>query len=383
LGGVRARVIGVRLGVVVALAAVATPLVLRSDWANTTVHSSPAPPQLGLFSLDDQPSHRWSAATVPPGGVRTQANPAVQSNTVVVVTAHRIEGHDPRTGATRWYYERRNATVCSWTTQDGQVFAAFRKDRGCRDLVALNAGTGERTWYRNGELNADISLSAVPSVLMAANSHAVVAYDTGGSLARWTYGKAGCTLSQPVAGDIGIALLASCGGTRRLILLDTFSGHERFPAAPVITVGDAATILATGKSIAVLSGGADDPELRLYGEDGKLQSTIRDPQLRYDDPAHAGGTVYSGLLVGWTGRTVFAVSIGTGKLVWSAEATGPAGTGSDDVIAWTADGFTDYAVGDGKVLRRIAASHDQQPAGMNRIGDLVVASGASSVEVYG
>lgn len=376
--------IALRSGVVVALAAAVTPFVLRSDWANTTVHSSAAPPQLGLFSLSDQPARRWSASSLPPGGARTQANPAVQADTVVVATTHRIEGHDPRTGATRWFYERRNATVCSWTAQDGLVFAAFRKEHGCRDLVALNAGTGERTWYRSGELNADISLSAIPSVLLASNSHAIVAYDTGGSLARWTYGKAGCTLSAPVPGDIGIAVLARCGGTTQLLLVDSFSGRNRFREdQPPILVGDAAAIVATGQSIAVLSGGSGHAVLSLYGQDGKVITSLADQRMRYDDPARAGGIVYSGLIIGWTGRAVFAVPVGSPKLLWSVPATGPAGTGSDDVVAWTETGFVDLAVGDGKVLHTIAAAHPDDPAGMDRIGDLLVASGASTVEVYG
>jgi outer membrane protein assembly factor BamB len=381
---VKARVIAVRLGVVVALAAAAIPLALRSDWANTTVHSSPAPPQLGLFSLSAQPTQRWSATGMPPGGDRTRANPAVQADTVIVATAHRIEGRDPKTGTTRWSYERRNATLCSWTTQDGQVFAAFRKGRGCRDLVALNAGTGERTWYRNGELDADISLSAIPSVLLASNRHALVAYDTGGSLARWTYGKSGCTLSTPVPGDIGIALLADCGGARQLLLIDSFSGKERFASnQPPVRVGDAATILSAGQAIAVLSGGAARPVLTLYGLDGKPTGTVTDPRLRYDDPARAGGTVYSGLMIAWTGRAVLAVPLATPKVLWSVPASGPAGTGSDDVIAWTESGFTDLAVGDGKVIRTIAAPHRDDPARMDRVGDLLVASGAGGVEVYG
>lgn len=380
----RRRVIAVRVGVLaglVALIALMVPAVLRSDWANTAVQISPAPRQVGLFSLPEQPRQLWQAASIPPGGAAAQPNPAVQVDTVVTASTHRIEGRDPHTGTVRWFYERRNATLCSWTTQDGQVFAAFRKAHGCRDLVALNAGTGLRTWNRNSELNADIRLLAMPSVLLAVNSRAIVAFDTGGSLDRWKYSKPGCTIGAPVPGDQGIAVLAYCGGgPAQLILLDTFSGHERFKP---VTVGDAPAILSTSQVVCVLSGGADTPILTLYGVNGAVQHSLYAQELRYDDPARTGGTIFGNLLIGWTGRAVFAVPISTGKLQWSAPATGPAATGTDDVAFPTATGYGDVSVDDGKPKLAFSADHPGELAGLDRLGAQLLASGAQDITAYG
>jgi hypothetical protein len=380
---VRTRIIAVRVTVVavlVTLVALAVPLVLRSDWANTAVHTSAQPPQLGMFSLPEQPRQRWQAASIPPGGAHAQVNPAVQQDTVVVASPHRVEGRDPQTGAVRWSYERRNATVCSWTTQDALVFVAFRKGHGCRDLIALNAGTGARMWYRNAELDADIQLIAMPAVLIAYNSHALVAFDTSGSLNRWSYGRAGCSLSGPVPGDLGIAVLTRCGPEVDLTVVDVYSGHDLFKPVPV---GDAPTIMSVGQVVSVLSGGAANPLLSLYSVTGAVIGTLADDRLRYDDPARAGGTVYSGLIIGWTGRAVFAVPISSPKIHWWAPASGPAATGSDDVVAWTADGFADLAVDTGKMTREIGAAHADEPAGLDRIGGLMVASGTTTVTVFG
>jgi len=380
VGGVNGR-LAVRLGMVAAVltlaAAVMVPVLLHSDWANTTVRTAAAPRQLGLSPLAAAPQRRWHADGSPPRG-----GSAVQAGTVLVATPHRLEGRDPETGATRWFYERRNATLCDWTTQDGLVFAAFRKRHGCRDLVALNAGTGVRTWYRNAELDRDITLSAMPSVLLAANSHAVVAFDTGGGLNRWTYGKPGCTLSEPARGDLGVGLLASCGGpAAQLILLDSFSGKERFKPVPV---GGAARVLSTGQAVAVLSGGAQRPTLTLYGQAGTLLGSFTDARLRYDDPAQTGATVHSGLIVGWTGRTVFAVPIGSPRLLWAVGGTGPAGADSGDAVIGTQGGFAEVGLATGRVRRTVAAAHGgTAPVTIDRVGGLLVASGADGTYVYG
>src|SRR5262245_24621655 len=122
--------LGVAAAAVAGLVTLAVPVVQGSDLANTATRTSAAPQQLGLFPLPGTLGRRWHADGIPPG-----SGSAVQSDTVVVATAHRLEGRDPVTGATRWYYERRNATLCSWTTEDRLVFAAFRKAHGCRDLV--------------------------------------------------------------------------------------------------------------------------------------------------------------------------------------------------------------------------------------------------------
>ena len=377
--------VGVRLGAAaaaVAVVALAVPVVLHSDWANTTVRTAAAPRKLGLVPLPATLRLRWQAAGLPPAGAPSAGAAAVQSDTVVVATAHRIEGRDPETGATRWFYERRNATLCDWTGRDGLVFAAFRKGHGCRDLVALSAGTGARTWYRNAELDADITLSAMPSVLIAANPHGLVAFDTGGGLNRWTYGKSGCVLSPPVLGDLGVGLLAGCGSAApQLVLVDAFSGKERFKP---VAVGGAARVLSTGQAVALLSGGAQRPTVTLYGQAGTPTASFTDARLRYDDPGQAGATVYSGLIIGWTGRVVFAIPVGSPRLLWTVRGTGPAGTDADHAVTAAAGGFAEVNLSTGRITRTVPAPRGEAaPFALDRVGTLLVASGADGTAVFG
>jgi hypothetical protein len=337
--------------------------------------TSAAPPQPGLAALPGTLQRRWQAGGIPPGG-----GPAVQSGTVVVATAHRLEGRDPASGATRWYYERRNATLCSWTTEGGRVFAAFRKAHGCRDLVALDAGTGARAWNRNAELDADITLAAMPSVLVAANPHALVAFDTGSSLNRWTYARPGCALSAPVPGDAGIGVLASCGGpAQQLVLVDAFRGKERFRPVPA---GSAARVLSTVQSVAVLSGGAQHPTITLYGQAGTRLAAVSDPRLRYADPARAAAAVYRGLILGWTGRAAFAVPLSAPRLLWGLDGAGPLDPAEGEPLAASRGGFSQLELTTGRVTRTFPAPRGPL-VGVVRVGALVMASAADGTAVYG
>lgn len=377
-GGVRARVwvrIGVAGAVLAGAVVLAVPAVLGSDLANTaTSTSAVAPPQPELSALPGTLQRRWQAGGIPPTG-----GPAVQSGIVVVGTTHRLEGRDPASGATRWYYERRNATLCSWATEGGRVFAAFRKSHGCRDLVALNAGTGARAWYRNAELDADITLTAMPSVLVAANPHGMVAFDSGSSVNRWTYGKPGCTLSAPVPGDAGLGVLASCGGPAQLVLVDAFKGKQRFRPVPA---GSAPRVLSTMQSVAVLSGGAQRPTITLYGQAGTRLTSFSDPRLRYADPAHASAAVYNGLILGWTGRAAFAVPLGAPRLLWVLDGAGPVDPADGQPLAASRGGFSQVELTTGRVTRTFPAPHGPL-VGVVRVGSLVVASAADGTVVYG
>jgi hypothetical protein len=379
--------VAMRLGVaagaaaLAALAALAVPVVQHSDWANTALRTAVAPSRPELAPLPATIDPLWHAAGLAPLGALPAGGAAVQGGTVVVAGAHRIEGRDPQSGAIRWSYERRNATLCDWTVRDGRVFTAFRKSHGCRDLMTLDAGTGARIWYRNAELDADITLSGMPSVLIAANAHALVAIDTGGGLNRWTYGKPGCTLSTPVPGDLGIGVLARCRGEQQLVVVDAFSGKERFAPVPV---GTDARVLVTTQVVAVLSGGAGRPAVTLYDQAGRQTGAVTDGRLHYDDPARAGGGVYGGTLVGWTGRVIFGIPTASPRLAWTVDGAGPAGSDGGRVLARVTAGFAvlDPATGHVDTTARSLAD-GTPPSAVDRVGALVVTTGDGGTLVYG
>jgi len=370
------------------LALVAIPVVRASDWANTSRGIAAAPAEPGLAPLPETPRRLWAAPGSPPG-----SGTPVAGGTVVVAGPHRIEGREPGTGATRWYYERRNVTLCDWTIRDGVVFAAYRKAAGCRDLVALNAGTGARLWYRNAELPADVRLSAIPGVLVAADRSGLTTLDTGGGLNRWTYTPSGCTLSTPVLGDQGVAVLSWCAGQPepQVVLLGAFDGKQKW-ARPA--PGDLPRILAADHEVSVLAVPAvpavpaHDPVITQYDAGGRQVSALTSPKLSYVDPARAGAVVHSGLLLGWTGSELFAVAQASDRLLWTVGGTGPVGGGQGDAVLPSAVGLVELDLATGRTRRTLPLPSDGpsgagQPVAIGRTGALVVLAGPGGTVVYG
>jgi hypothetical protein len=141
-------VLGGVAGLVVAAAvvAVAVPVVRHSDAFTTTIRT--APDQPGTARAGPGAGQRAAAvdradqrADAPGRGTERDRD-----------RADRVAGLDPNTGRERWSYRRGNATLCDATRQDGVVLALFAKSHGCRDLVALDAATGQRRWYRTVEI---------------------------------------------------------------------------------------------------------------------------------------------------------------------------------------------------------------------------------------
>lgn len=370
------------LGVVVVLgvlAAVAVPVVRASDWANTTLRTAAsAASQPPLAALPSPLNLRWSAPGIPPS-----SGQPVAGGTVVVASQHRIEGRDAATGATRWYYQRDNASLCAWLIQDGVVFAAYRKTAGCRDLTALDAGTGARKWYRNADLDPDITLTAMSGVLIAGNAEGLFAVDTGGSLDRWSYQKPGCRLSRPVLGRQGVGVLLTCANTpSRITLLDAYTGKERWiTPAP----GAQPAVLAVDQEVSVLSIINGQPTRTRYDPTGKRLGAFSDRALTYSDPAKVAATVYSGLIIGWTGNRVFAVRAGTDRLLWTTSGTGPVTATPTGAVLASADGFVELALVSGRTSRSILALAGiaAPPTAIARVGASVLTAGPDGTRVYG
>jgi outer membrane protein assembly factor BamB len=377
------------LAVLGVLTAVAVPVVRASDWANTTLRAArSAVAEPVLAALPSTLSLRWSAPGIPPS-----SGAPVAGGTVVVASQHRIEGRDAATGATRWYYQRRNASLCAWTVQDGVVYAAFRKTAGCRDLTALDAGTGARRWYRNAELDVTITLTAMPGVLVAGSAHGLFAVDTGGSLNRWAFGRPSCRLSRPVLGSAGVAVLLTCArAPASVALLDLYTGKPRWlephtgkPRWLEPASGDLPAVLAVGPDVRVLAVTAGKPTITRLGPTGNRAGTLTAPTLAYADPDKLGATVYSGLIIGWVGTQLFAVREGTDRLLWTVSGTGPVATTPTGAVLAGANGFTELDPASGRTSRsiRTPAGAPARPTALARVGASVVTAGADGTRVYG
>src|SRR5262249_5584642 len=149
-----------------------------------------------------------------------------------------------------------------------------------------------------------------------------------------------------------------------------------------LPVGSAARVLSTGQSVVVLSGGAQRPAVTLYGQAGTRLTSFTDARLRYADPPHAGATVYSGLILGWTGRVAFAVPLVSPRRLWVAALAGRVQPAAGTPVAATPGGFAELDLTTGRVTRTLPALHGPV-TGLARVGSLVVATGPDGSTVYG
>lgn len=361
-----------------ALTVIAVPVVGASDWWNTRLRvAATPPPRLSRAALPDAVRARW---TVPRG--IGHADPVVDS-TVIVATAHDIVGRDPVDGRQRWHYQRNNATLCDWVSVDGAVVAAFRHHGGCSDLIALDGGTGQRRWYRNADIDADVTLTAGPGVVVAGGHTKLVAYYTDTGLERWTYTKPGCTFGTPVAGDLGVATILSCPGQNRLLALHDLVGKNERWAVPVAGAG--LRLLAANQRVAVYGTHEGGPAVTLFGSSGAQVGAVTGDDLAVRPDTVPTATTFLSTLAVWTGTHVVAIDLTRANVRWSGSASGPPAGQAATVLYPDRDSFVERGPSDGQVLHRV--SIDGGPPGLisrlARVGPALVATGTNGMIMYG
>jgi outer membrane protein assembly factor BamB len=375
-------VIGTVAGLVAvaAVVAVAVPVVRHSDALTTTIRTSadnPAVPETG--PLPAAVRQLWTAPTGAAGA-------PVEGPTVISTGPDRVAGLDPRTGAERWSYERGNARLCSTSRQDGEVLAVFAKADGCRDLIALDAATGKRRWYRTLELRTDAVLTTGPAVGVATAGDRMIAFDTGGGLNRWTYTAAGCTLDPAVVGQAAVVTVARCAaGERRLIVHLPFADKD--PWVGTLPPGSDPHVLTADERVTVLSGSALSTYSVTQDADQKVTAALTGEVPR-DDRLTTTGTpvaVADGdFLVVWTGTTAVGIDARNRTVLWSAAATGPPTLAEGQVVLAGTGGFTVRPASTGAPVTTVPAGTPvPDRAGLSRIGRLVVVAGAGRLIAYG
>jgi hypothetical protein len=375
-------VLGGVAGLVVAAAvvAVAVPVVRHSDAFTTTIRTaptSPEPPEPGPVPASVR--QLWTAPTSAPTAL-------VEGPSVIETGADRVAGLDPNTGRERWSYRRGNATLCDATRQDGVVLALFAKSHGCRDLVALDAATGQRRWYRTVEITTSARLTSATGTAVVTGGGTQIAVDTGGGLNRWTWSASGCTLDPAVVGPDWTATVSRCaGGVRRLVVHSTTV--DKAPWVGSLSPDSDPHVLSTDDRVAVLAGNA----LSLYtvAED-KSGKPVASPAGEVPDDRLAGsGTpaaVQDGdFLVVWTGERATGVDLRNRTVLWTDAATGPPALTEDrQVLLAGPGGFTLRPPATGKPVTTVTAGTAvPDRAGPSRIGRLIVVAAAGRLIAYG
>ena len=369
-GQVRRRVLlqaVLTVAVVGGLTAAVIPVVAHSDLATTDIRTAAsAPPTLQAAPLPASLRIKWTVPEEVASGGGAAAGP-----TVVSTLGNRLAGIDPATGRERWSYRRGNARLCSWVAQDGVVVAAFAKSNGCRDLIALDQGTGARKWYRTLEVTSNVTLISASGVIVAVSPTQLIAVDPGTDLNRWPYSKGGCTFQSPAIGQLATVILATCDGQARLLGHDPYAEKERWNLqAPA----GARYVLAADGAVAVLVGSGSTTAVEFYDGDGKHLGRLADPRLAPVAGVAPVTRVSGAVLLVWTGSTVVALDTGTRRVRWAAPADTAAVVDGDQVVLTTGTSVVSRAVSSGRVIGTAAVAGTTVPAGavVARSGAMVV-----------
>src|SRR3954468_12624186 len=191
----------------------------RRSNAPATESTTAAPADVPSGAPAGAVSEAWSADGDPlPGTV-------VQDGRVLVGSVHGVRALDPVTGEEAWHYTRANARMCGLTVTDGVAVAGFATADRCDEAVALDAGTGVRTWTRSVSLAGDAALDSTAGIVLARNPTGLLTLDPTGDSIRWRYAAPeGCRLIGADAGSTGVAVVQRCGADLRVRLLHGFAG---------------------------------------------------------------------------------------------------------------------------------------------------------------
>ena len=347
-----------------------------SDYHTTSLRTAATDPGAPADTEPaDSVSVRWSEGSGP-----TAVDP-VGDGSVIIGDRHGLRGLDPQTGDERWHYLRSTALLCDWTAQDAVVVAVFRTDDNCDEALALDAGTGERVWYRNVNLAAEMSLASTNQLTVASTDTGVTTFGTTSNGLRWRYHPpSDCRIADSLPGDTGVAVTLDCAGVTSLVLLDGFTGKQRWSG--VLPPGPARILTADGV-VAVL--GLDSTgALSVFGRDGATLVTLTESALVASTDVEPAAQLYGDRLAVFTGSTLVAVDTAGGGIAWVARAvTQPTLLGSGALVHDGSE-FVELDLATGQVLRQIGVTGPVPATGarLDRVGSAIVVGTADTVAVY-
>ncbi len=287
-----------------------------------------------------QLSAAWSATSQPAAGV-PGPDQVAEGARVLRTVATGVQLLDPLTGEEAWHSQRADARLCDATAVDGLVVAVFRTTGRCNEIVALDAATGGRAWYRTIGFRADVQLSSTDRIVLASTPTGIVTVDPAGNNIRWRYAPPeGCRLTGSGLGTTGVVVLQVCADPAvvQVRLLDGFDGTARWTRDVAVPPGDDATsVRLTGADLLV--GVADAASLQVLAPaDGAPLLTVPLPAPAGDDTDPLEQTRVGDTALVYARGTVLALAGGDGRLRWQTPARGlPAPDGS-------ADGGTDVVL---------------------------------------
>ena len=344
-------------------------LLWRGSDAAATESTTATPAGVPSGTPADAVSEAWERHADPlPGDV-------VEDGRVILGSPHGVSAVDPGTGHEAWHYTRSNARLCGVTATNGVVVTLFRTEGRCDEAVALDAGTGVRTWTRNVLFRADATLQSTDQIVLATSKSGVVTLDPTGDNIRWRYHlPAGCVIDDARVGSAGVAVLQTCdtSPTAQLRLLDGFTGKAHWNHDVAAPEGGKVSLLGADQLLGLVVG---DEVQALSVDDGSVRHTV--PLTGDDAPRELSS---GGVALLWVDGTLHALDPSSGAELWRARARGlPGAPVPDEAAAGTAallvpdpDGFSRRDPRSGKELGR--SSVPDLPAGgtTSDVGPVVI-----------
>ncbi|MFW3173115.1 PQQ-binding-like beta-propeller repeat protein [Geodermatophilus sp. CPCC 206100] len=253
-------------------------------------------------------STSWSASTTTAGGT---ARPAVHGGRVVVADGHGVRALDVATGETAWQYTRANARLCDWTLAGSVVVAVSGTEDRCDEAVALSTDTGVRSWTRNVDFRADVTLTSTDRIVLAASPTGVVTLDPVGDNTRWRQPAGeGCRIVGADVGEAGVVVLQRCAGSAalQLRLFDGFQGGALWSR----DVPEGTTLAGVGPTVVVA--GTDGVQLLAAADGAPLGSPLPGATAQVTAIGDTALVLADGLLS--------AVDQAGGAVRWQVPATG-------------------------------------------------------------
>ncbi|OBH12042.1 hypothetical protein [Mycobacterium sp. E3247] len=271
--------------------------------------------------------------------------PVAVGGTVITGDGHRVDGRDPRSGLSRWSYQR-DSDLCGVSWVYHFAVAVYRDDRGCGQVSTLDGSTGRRGPARSGYADPRVRLSSDGTTVLSAGDTRVelwrsdmvrmVAYgETDARVKPPTRGlHSGCRLVSAAASSSAVSVLESCVNQAdlRLVLLrpgkDDDEPQQRVVAEPGITADSGARVLAVWESNTAVYLPAPQPRVDVVDETGTTVSSTLLPK----PPSGPGAVSHAGsLITWWTGDSVMAFETGNLTLRYTIAAgatTAPLGPGA-------------------------------------------------------
>ncbi len=300
-------------------------LLWRGSDAAATTSTTAATPTPVTGTPAAELSETWSAQ---PSGPAPRS--VVESGRVVLALSDGVRALDPATGDEVWRYTRSNARLCDVTTTDGVVVAVFSTGGRCNEIVALDAGTGVRAWYRTVGFRDDVALAGADRIVLASSPTGLATIDPTGNNTRWRYEvPEGCRLTDADVGSTGVVALQVCGSDPvQALLFDGFDGSQTWTRDLGVETARLAGVdglvdVVVQDTVEVLSP-ADGTTLQQVA----LPAGTTDLAVEPLQQSLAGGTV-----VVWARGTALALDQVTGAALWSVPATGLPAVGEDGKTA--------------------------------------------------